>query len=92
MYVVTDWGLNIAAVGVVVVVKELTIHCIKKTEEQIRENVHFSHLPRLQICCLCRFKPLLEKKRMTFVYGWKMEVEVVMTPYEEVYKEIQETK
>jgi len=22
---------------------------------------------------------------MTFVYGWKMEVEVVMTPYEEVY-------
>jgi len=33
MYVVTDWGLNIAAVGVVVVVKELTIHCIKKTEE-----------------------------------------------------------
>jgi hypothetical protein len=26
---------------------------------------------------------------MTFVYGWKMEVEVVMTPYEEVYKEIQ---
>jgi hypothetical protein len=29
---------------------------------------------------------------MTVVYGWKMEVEVVMTPYEEVYKEMQETK
>jgi hypothetical protein len=28
----------------------------------------------------------------SFVYGWKMEVEVVMTPYEEVYKKIQETK
>jgi hypothetical protein len=33
MYVVTDWGLNIAAVGLPYVVKELTIHCIKKTEE-----------------------------------------------------------
>jgi len=29
---------------------------------------------------------------MTFVDGWKMEVEIVMTPCEEVYKEMQETK
>jgi len=41
---------------------------------------------------LCWFKPFLEKKGMNFIYGWKMEVEVVMPPYEEVYKEIQETK
>jgi len=29
---------------------------------------------------------------MTCVYGWKIEVEIVMTLCEEVYKEMQETK
>jgi hypothetical protein len=40
---------------------------------------------------LCWFELFFEKKGVTFVYGWKMEVEVVMTPYEKVYKEMQKT-
>lgn len=64
----------------------LTVHCIKKNEEQIRENSHFSRLRRAQICCLCWLEPFLQKMGMTLIYGWKMEVEVVMTPYEGVIR------
>jgi len=51
-----------------------------KNEEKIRGNFVASAPPNTNIACLSPGDPFLDKLK-GLLYGWKMEMEAVMTPY-----------